>query len=243
MQGSPAHLVSLLFQTSQGYENNLQTLLENIDKAPQNSIIVAPEVCLTGFDYENIDKAVAFSTYATKEIKKHAKNKIIILTMLDARNEEIFNLVKVFYEGEVVLERPKARLFHLGNEEKYMHEGTDEEIQIIELAGVKIAVLVCFELRFKELWKRCEGADVIAVPSWWGELRSEHFTTLTRALAIINQCYVIASDSLNSQCSKKSGIITPQGEATYNGNVACLSIEYKKSQIDLMRRYLDVGIQ
>ena len=243
MSSSTTELCSLLFETGKEYEKNLQTLLTLIKNAPNNSIIVAPEVCLTGFDYENINKAVAFSIDATQEIKKHSQDKIIILTMLATRNEEIFNLVKVFYNGEVIHERPKARLFRFGNEDKYMSEGLDEEIKIIEIAGVKIAVLVCFELRFKELWKLCEGADVIAIPSWWGVLRSEHFKTLTQALAIMNQCYVIASDSLNAECSKLSAIITPQGKVTQRQESGLLKEPYSQKEIKLMRRYLDVGIE
>jgi predicted amidohydrolase len=46
-------LCSLLFETTRDYKSNLQTLLYLIEKTPQKSLIVAPEVCLTGFDYEN----------------------------------------------------------------------------------------------------------------------------------------------------------------------------------------------
>jgi predicted amidohydrolase len=58
----------------------------------------------------------------------------------------------------------------------------------------------------------------------------------------MNQCYVVASDSQNDECSKMSGIITPQGEVYRNGTENTLSIEYKPKQIALMRRYMDVGI-
>jgi len=243
MQTPIITLCSLLFQTTGEYEKNLHTLLTQIEDTPLNSIIVAPEVCLTGFDYDNLDKAVEFAKFATEELKNVSYDKVIILTMLVSRKDEIFNLVKVFYNGEIVHERAKARLFRFGNEDKYMSEGLDEDIEIVKVAGVKIAVLVCFELRFKELWKICEGADVIAVPSWWGVLRSEHFKVLTQALAVMNQCYVIASDSLNEECSKMSGIITPKGEVHYNGNKPCLEVNYNQKEIVLMRRYLDVGIK
>jgi predicted amidohydrolase len=124
-----------------------------------------------------------------------------------------------------------------------MKEGSDDTIKIIEVNGVKIALFICFELRFKELWQMSEGADVIAVPSYWGVLRTEHFKAFTQTLAIMNQCYVIASDSLNEDCTKMSGIITPQGEVQRNGNKPCLELEYKSKEITLMRRYMDIGIE
>lgn len=204
---------------------------------------MAPEVCLTGFDYENILAALAFGEEATQALQKASTHKTIILTMLETYEGEVFNFVKVFHKGEVVHKRAKARLFRFGEEHKYMSEGSDDMIETIELDGIKIALLICFELRFKELWKKTEGADIIAVPSWWGVLRSEHFKVLTQALAVMNQCYVIASDSSNEECSKMSGIIMPQGEVQRNGNKPCLKLLYNKKEIALMRRYMDVGIK
>jgi len=236
-------LCSLLFKTTTNYNANLLTLLKLINKTKENSFIVAPEVCLTGFDYENFDEAVAFSTTAMDEIKKASHKKIIILTMLDKKNDEIYNLARVFFNGKVVYERAKARLFRIGSEHKYMQEGSDNDFKIIEVDGLKIAIFICFELRFKELWSRAEGADIIATPSWWGESRAEHFKVFTQTLAIMNQCYVVASDSLNEECTKMSSIITPNGEVTFNGNKPCLEIQYNKKDITLMRRYINVGIK
>jgi len=236
------NLCSLSFKTTQNYYDNLNTLLSLINNTQESSIIVAPEVCLTAYDYENFDNVLAFASIAIEEIKKVSNNKIIILTIIEKKDSEIFNFVKVFYNGEVVYERAKARLFRFGDEHKYMSEGSDDAIKIIEVAGIKIAIFICFELRFKKLWQMSEGADVIAVPSYWGVLRTEHFKTITQTLAIINQCYVVASDSLNDDCTKMSGIITPQGVVQSNGNKHCLEVEYSKKEITLMRRYMDVGI-
>lgn len=162
--------------------------------------------------------------------------------MLERRDGEIFNFAKIFHNGEVVFERAKAKLFRFGDEHKYMSEGNGDEIKIIEIDGVKIGVLICFELRFKDFWQKLEGCDIIAVPSWWGVLRTEHFKVLTQALAIMNQCYVVASDSQNSECTKMSGIIKPHGEVMRNENRACLEVVYEKKEILSMRRYMDVGI-
>ena len=235
-------LCSLLFKTRPDYNANLQTLLTLINQTEINSIVVAPEVCLTAYDYENFDEVLEFASIAIESIKKASQNKIIILTIIEKRDGKIFNFAKVFHNGKVVYERAKARLFRFGDEHKYMSEGSDEAIKIIEVDGIKIAIFICFELRFKELWQKSEGADVIAVPSYWGVLRTEHFKSLTQSLAIMNQCYVVASDSQDAECTKMSGIITPQGEVQRNGNKPCLEVLYSKKEISLMRRYMDVGI-
>jgi len=240
----PYTLCSLLFDTTKkDYNTNLQTLLTLINATDKKSLIVAPEVCLTSYDYDNFDEVLEFASVADAELKKASQDKIIITTMIEKRDGKVYNFAKIFHNGEVVYERAKARLFRFGDEHKYMDEGTDDDLKIIEVDGVKIGILICFELRFKDMWKKLEGCDVIAVPSWWGVLRTEHFKTLTQALALINQCYVVASDSLNEECTKMSGIITPMGEVQRNGNKPCLELPYDKKEIKTMRKYMDVGIQ
>lgn len=237
------NLCSLSFKTTQNYEQNLQMLLTLIQKCEKHSIIVAPEVCLTGYDYENFEELLAFAPHAIEEIKKVSQEKIIIFTIIERRNNEIYNFAKLFFNNEVVFERSKAKLFRFGDEHKYLQEGSSENMQIVEVDGIKIAIFICFELRFKEFWQQTEGADVIAAPSYWGVLRTQHFKAITQTLAIINQCYVIASDSLDEECTKMSGIITPQGEVQRNNEKPILTQKLDKKEITLMRRYMDVGIK
>ena len=236
-------LCSLLFKTKPNYNTNLQTLLTLIETSKKHTIIVAPEVCLTGFDYDNFDEVLAFAQKANAALKEASKDKIIILSIIEKIGNEVFNLVKIFHNGEIVHQRAKAKLFRFGGEHKHFIEGKDEEVKVIEVDGIKIALLICFELRFKNLWAQIEGADIIAIPSWWGVLRTEHFKSLTQTLAIMNQCYVVASDSLNDDCSKMSAIINPKGEVIRNEEKEILEIPFHKHEIELMRRYMDVGIK
>ncbi|MBU0632899.1 carbon-nitrogen hydrolase family protein [bacterium] len=235
-------LCSLSFKTTSDYKENLTTLLNLIKDTPQDALVVAPEVCLTGFDYANFDKVVEFASYAVDEIKKVSDKKIVVLTLIEKRDDKIYNMAKIFHNGEIVYERGKARLFRFGGEHNYFAESDDEDIKVIEVDGLKLGVLICFELRFKQLWQKLEGADVIVTPSWWGILRAEQFKVITQSLAVMNQCYVVASDSANDECTKLSGIITPFGEDKRNENRACLRVDYDKKEVQKMRRYLDVGI-
>ena len=235
-------LCSLSFKSTKDYEENLSTLLTLIKQTQTNSIVVAPEVCLTGYDYDNFEAMLAIASRATDEIKKVSQNKIVILTILERRDKNVFNFAKIFHNGEVVYEQAKAKLFKFGDEHKYMTPGDEKDINIIEIDGIKIGLLICFELRFKSLWQRLEGADIIAVSAWWGKLRTDNFKTITQALAVINQCYVVASDSKNEECTGESGIITPFGEVERNGNKPCLEVSYNTKEIKKMRKYMDVGI-
>jgi omega-amidase len=236
-------LISLSFETTTDLVQNLQTLLALVESAPEDSFIVAPEVSLSGFDYEHLDSVVAFASRATSAIRAITKEKTLVVTMLEKRGEHIYNTMKLFHRGEVIYERAKARLFALGDEEKYMLPGEDEDIVIVEIDGVKVGILVCFELRFKQFWSVLEGADIIAVSAWWGALRAKHLVQLTEALALINQCYVVVSDSANKECSGLSGVISAFGISHRNGNNPCLKVPYEQQEIKRMRRYIDVGIK
>jgi len=236
-------LCSLLFDTTTNYEDNLQTLLTLIKQTAKNSFIVAPEVCLTGYDYDNFEEMLAFSEYAIAEIKKVSQDKIIILSILERKDDGVYNFAKIFHNEEVIYSQAKVKLFKFGDEHKYMQAGSEEDINIVEVDGIKIGILICFEMRFKSLWQRLEGADIIATPSWWGKLREENFKTITQALAVINQCFVVASDSANKECTGQSGIITPFGITHRNGNKPCLELSYDEKEIKKMRKYMVVGIK
>ena len=236
------HLCSLLFESTNDYNTNLQTLLTLIKQCPKNSFIVAPEVCLTGFDYENFEAVLAFAPQATEALLKACEEKTLFLTLIEKEGEVVHNNLKVFQNNQIIHQRAKAKLFRFGGEHHYFHEGDASDVVMFQTQGLKVGVLVCFELRFKELWQTLEGCDLIVIPAWWGKARAEHFITLTKALAILNQCYVLYGDSKNEECTQESGIITPQGKRFVNGNTACLCKPYNKKEIALMRRYMDVGI-
>jgi predicted amidohydrolase len=117
-----------------------------------------------------------------------------------------------------------------------------KDIKIIEINGIKIASLICFELRFTELWEQIKGADIISVPAMWGKLRKTHYEKLTTALAIANQAYVIASDSSNEDMASSSGIITPFGEEFRDDSKEIISLEFQPKEIKKMRKYITIGL-
>jgi predicted amidohydrolase len=232
-----------LFETTSSYEANLQTLLELINKTPDGAFVVAPEVCLTGYDYENFDAMVAFGESALSAIQEASKNKTVIFTALVREGDVVKNNAYVFYNQKLVHKQPKVKLFRFGEEHKYIASGEEEEIFIFEIDGVRIGLLICFEIRFKDFWQKLEGADIIAIPSWWGILRERNYKVLTEALAIMNQCYVVCSDSQNAECTRQSGVITPFGIAYRNEGEAIATLPFEPKEIQKMRRYMDVGIQ
>jgi len=236
-------LCTLQFPSTSDYEENLSTLISLIKKTPENSVVLAPEVCLTDFDYENFEEAALFSKKSLEQLVQLSQTRILVLTVIEKREDgKFYNVAKVLHNRRVVHTQCKSKLFNLGDEHKYFAENKEEKRSLFEINGIKFGLLICFELRFKQYWQELEGADIILVPARWGKARSENFTVLTEALAVMNQCYVMASDASSDDCTSMSGIISPFGQVERNGNALCLINEYDKQEIRRMRRYLNVGI-
>lgn len=236
-------IVSLCFETDPSFEINLARLCSLVEESPEDAIIVAPEVCLSGFDYERFDEAAEFTPSAIDRLLKVVKHRLLIFTAIAKKGEGIYNIAYALHNGAILHTQPKTKLFPLSGEVEHFCAGDTSTITPFVFEGITIGILICFELRFKALWQALEGCDIIAVPAQWGKIRAEHFETLTNALAIMNQCYVIASDADNEDTTGLSGIITPFGTELRNqGNLILIS-QYEARTVSSMRRYLAVGIK
>lgn len=236
-------IVSLCFGTDQDFEKNLDRLITLIDQSDEDAILVAPEVCLSGFAYERFEEASAFTSSALTKLTKHIGNRLLIFTAITKQEGLFYNIAYALHQGEILHTQAKAKLFTLGAEHEHFSAGEEGGIVPFDFKGIKVGILICFELRFKALWQKLEGCDIIAVPAQWGKLRADHFLTLTNALALMNQCYVIASDADNTDTTAMSGIITPFGGEIRNNGEEGISSRYEERTVRSMRRYLNVGIE
>jgi predicted amidohydrolase len=237
------NLVALQTKNSSNYEENLKHLESIIKEIPKNSLILAPELCLSGYSYETLDKAASFSKIAIERLLECSQEQSIALTMTTKKKNNYCNTFHLFHKGKLIHTQSKVKLFTLNQEEHYFTAGKEEEIKLFELNGLKIGVMICFELRFTKFWQQLKGADIILLPSMWGILRKKHFEVLSQALAIANQCFVIASNCADDDCAKSSAIITPFGETLQDDSQEILFQSVDLKEIQKMRRYLPIGIQ
>jgi len=231
-------VVSLQLPTVKRYQENLDRLLQYLELYPYKGLIVAPEVCLTNFDYEHLETAAKFSAKALKVIKKSVDEQIVVLTLILQSKEGFVNQAVVIHKHKVIHKQNKVKLFPLGSENHHFQAGKKRKIKMFEVAGVKYALLVCFELRFKELWKQIEGVDVVLIPARWGAARKRHLEVLSRALAVMNQCYVIVSDSSDEECACASAIISPNTDVVQDDNSMAVEGQIDFLEIKKMRRYI-----
>ena len=237
------NLITLQLKTSNNFNKNLSRLIKKIEKSPADSFILAPELFLTGYSYDRLEEASLLTKKAINILKFLSHQKIIAITMTTKKDNFFYNTLYIFNNGLIVHTQSKAKLFVLDDERKYFTQGDEKDIKIITINNIKIASLICFELRFVDLIKKVQGADIILIPAMWGKLRKDNFETLSKALAITNQCYVIASNSANCNMAKSSAIISPFGDVVKDDKKNMIQVKYDKKEIKKMRRYLNVGIK
>jgi predicted amidohydrolase len=104
--------------------------------------------------------------------------------------EKGLNMAMVYNrEGQEIASYTKNRPFPLLEEEKHFEKG--EEPVVFELDGMPASVFICYDLRFPELFRAVAGkALAVFVIANWPSSRAEHWTSLLRARAIENQCFV-----------------------------------------------------
>lgn len=94
-------------------------------------------------------------------------------------------------DGTVLARYTKNYPFSAIGEDKAHAAGTD--VAIFEWQGLRIAPLICYDLRFPELARSAvkAGAEVLIYIAAWPVKRIQHWITLLQARAIENQAYAI----------------------------------------------------
>ncbi|MEI7474298.1 MAG: carbon-nitrogen family hydrolase [bacterium] len=139
--------------------------------------------------------------------------------------------------GKLVAKYSKIHMFsYYGSKEgDFLESGNEAVIANLDIG--KIGLGICYDLRFPELFRSLvySGAKIIALPAAWPYPRLEHWTTLSKARAIENLCYVITSNHCAKTTPSRlnlghSSIINPWGEI-----IACAGSEegVAMAEIDL----------
>lgn len=90
------------------------------------------------------------------------------------------------------------------------------EPAVTEIAGWRVGLMTCYDLRFPELSRRLvdAGAELIVVPAAWvaGPRKVHHWRTLVTARAIENTVYVAAVGQPAPRYTGHSMVVDPLGE-------------------------------
>ncbi|MBB4638879.1 nitrilase-related carbon-nitrogen hydrolase [Longimicrobium terrae] len=167
-------------------------------------LVALPEMCTTGFTMESAAQAEALtgpSVAALADLaRRHAVHLLagVSTRRATADGEAFFNSALLFGpDGELRAEYRKQRLFGYAGEREAYSAG--EGPLVVEVDGVKLAVFICYDLRFPELFRAVSpGVDGIVLIANWPAARRPHWDVLVRARAIENQCYFVAVNRTGS---------------------------------------------
>lgn len=184
-----------------------------------SAMIVLPEMFDVGF---SMDAAVAVAAAESSggflsNLARETKSTVVAGHAMNDASGRPVNQASVFAaDGTRLSSYVKCHGFTPAGEHEAYAPGTGASL--FEWAGLKVAPLICYDLRFPEMFRTGTklGAEVFVVIANWPVARVGHWITLAKARAIENLAYVIAVN----RCGRdpkyvypgRSIIVDPKGE-------------------------------
>src|SRR5699024_10562612 len=151
-------------------------------------------------------------------------------------------------DGKLLHEYDKMHLVPMLNEPEFLIGGKQKG-KVFELDGIKMGIVICYDLRFPELLRSLalQGAEVIHVVAQWPTTRKKHWKYLLHARAIENQCFVIAVNSSGTcngtNFAGDTFVINPSGELIDAGpseEEASIISSIELKEVEKMRKDIPV---
>ncbi len=217
-------------------EQLLHPLIGNSD------VVLLPEMFTTGFSMNAIDLAEPLEGPTVCWMKQQAKllgaaiaGSLIIKEELHFFNRFLF----VAPTGEL-FHYDKKHLFSLGDENKYFEPGNRR--MILNYLGWRIALFICYDLRFPVWLRSPENVDLMLFTANWPDSRKIVWQTLARARAIENQLYVAGvnrtgTDGCGIYYSGESMLIDAKGRIRCNLSDATEKVETQVVSLEELNRF------
>ena len=180
-------------------------------------LIVLPEMFATGFTMRSVEMAEhANATYeflSETAIRHHVW---LIGGYPEPGDRRPANACSVIApDGKEVLHYRKIHPFSLANEPEHYEAG--EGLHTVEIAGLRVTPLICYDLRFPELFRAAAmTTDFFVVIANWPAHRSHAWRTLLAARAIDDQAWVLGVNRVGEvdgyPHSGDSSLIDPWGK-------------------------------
>ena len=198
------------------WQSNLSELDTLIGGGCGADIYVLPEMFATG---QYIDPSGVVQTMDGPIVrwlldKASSLNAAVCGTLPVAQDGSYYNRLCFAKPDGTISFYDKHHLFTYSGEADHYSRGNKRVV--IEFRGLRILLLICYDLRFPTFSRNHDDYDAVLYPANWPEKRILAWDTLLRARAIENQCFAIGvnrsgSDELGFYPGH-SAIITPYGE-------------------------------
>ncbi|KAB0878846.1 deaminated glutathione amidase [Cronobacter muytjensii] len=186
------------------------------------ALLVLPEALLARSDNDpdlSVKSAQALNgEYVSRLREESARNGLTTLLTLHipTREGRAANTLIALRGGEIIAQYQKLHLYDaFAMQESRLVDAGDAIPPLIEVAGMNVGLMTCYDLRFPEmaLSLALAGAELLALPAAWvrGPLKEHHWATLLAARALDTTCYVVASGECGNRNIGQSRIVDPLG--------------------------------
>jgi predicted amidohydrolase len=158
--------------------------------------------------------------FVTQLLDASRGSALTIMTSVHVPAEQgrVWNLLIVVRDGRIVARYKKLHLYDAFSAMESANVMPGAEIPpLVEISGLKVGLMTCYDVRFPELARRLalDGADVLVLPSAWvkGPLKEAHWEVLVTARALENTCYVVAVGECGERNIGNSLVVDPLGVA------------------------------
>ncbi|MBU1023866.1 carbon-nitrogen hydrolase [bacterium] len=184
-------------------EKNVQKIKKLIDSAEEFDLIVLPELANSGYNFENLDEAMAFGEYPSNSPFINALIEIcierkchIVSGFCERDDDNLFNSA-VLLSGDGI--KGTYRKIHLFNNEKDYFLPGNSQPQVYDIFKCRVGMLICFDWAFPEIWRilALKGADIVVHPANLVVIGGGH--TSVPVHAMINSYFVITANRIGTE--------------------------------------------
>jgi len=183
----------------------------------KTDFVILPETFTTGFSMRGTTFAETMDGPTILWLIDLAKSTGLAIggsLLINADNKFFNRFVFVTPEGFISF-YDKRHLFSIGGESSLLTAG--DHRQIINYLGWRIALYICYDIRFPVWCRNQEDTDLMIFTANWPDARREVWNTLLKARAIENQVFVagvnrIGTDGEGICYSGQSQLINSKGE-------------------------------
>ncbi|MFG1175056.1 deaminated glutathione amidase [Erwiniaceae bacterium CAU 1747] len=130
----------------------------------------------------------------------------------------VFNTLIAIQLGEIKARYNKLHLYDAFSMQESRNVSAGDELPpLIDIDGIKVGLMTCYDLRFPEMARRLvlDGASLLVLPAAWvrGPHKEMHWEVLVTARALENTCYVLAVGECGPRNIGNSLLVDPLGIA------------------------------
>ncbi|KGM10980.1 nitrilase-related carbon-nitrogen hydrolase [Cellulomonas bogoriensis] len=229
---------------------NLSVVLAEIAAAATAGVrlLVLPEYA-TAFDPRGVDADLAEGVDGpvvaeVREASARAGVAVVLGTVVPgARAGRAANVVVVVDGGRVVGEYRKVHLYDAfgHRESERLDAGAPGAAPVVvEVDGMHVGVMTCYDLRFPESARRLvdAGATVLVVPAAWaaGPGKADQWDVLLRARAVEDVSYVVAAAQTGRGVVGDSQVVDARGVVLGRGSADAVDVELDPAHVQEQRR-------